>query len=55
MSEDNLGPRTVYFGNLAWSVSWQDLKEFATASGEVEHAEVLSYRDGRKTGSGRRV
>ena len=53
MSEETLGQRTVYFGNLAWSVSNTDLKEFAAECGEVEHAEVLSYRDGRKTGSGK--
>ncbi len=50
-SEDNLGGRTVYCGNLAWSVGWQDLKDLMRECGEVEHVEVLEYRDGRKTGS----
>lgn len=49
---ENVGQRTVYCGNLPWSVGYEELKEFATQCGEVEHAEVLSYRDGRKTGSG---
>lgn len=52
MSDETLGRRTVYFGNLAWSVSNEELAEFAKECGEVEQAEVLSYRDGRKTGSG---
>eukprot|EP00392_Amoebophrya_sp_AT5.2_P008105 g8124.t1 len=50
------GARTVFCGNLAWKVGWQDLKRFFNeAEGEdfeVEHAEVLEYRDGKKTGSG---
>ena len=33
-------------------VSWQDLKDFCADVGPVEHAEVLEYSDGRKTGSG---
>lgn len=47
-----LGGRTVYCGNLAWSVSWQDLKDHLKTIGAVEFCEVLQYRDGRKTGSG---
>ncbi len=45
------GLRTVYVGNLAWSVGWQDLKDLMKDVGQVEHVEVLEYRDGRKTGS----
>lgn len=50
----DLGARTVYCGNLAWKVGWQDLKDFFSENdiGDVEHAEVLEYQDGRKTGSG---
>jgi len=46
-----LGDRTVYVGNLAYSVGWQDLKDKMREIGEVEHVEVLEYWDGRKTGS----
>lgn len=52
MAQSDIGKRTVYFGNLAWSVSWHDLKDFCKPSGDIEHAEILSYKDGRKTGSG---
>lgn len=48
----DLGNRTVYCGNLAWSVAWQDLKDHLKAIGPVEFCEILQYRDGRKTGSG---
>lgn len=44
--------RTVFCGNLSWSVEWQDLKDFMQNIGRVEHVEVLEYQDGRKTGSG---
>lgn len=48
----DLGLRTVYCGNLSWSVNWKDLKDHLATIGPVEHADVLQYRDGRKTGSG---
>ncbi|CAD7969430.1 unnamed protein product [Amoebophrya sp. A25] len=48
----DFGGRTLYCGNLAWKVGWQDLKDFFGDKMEVEHAEVLTYKDGKKTGSG---
>ncbi|CAD7967998.1 unnamed protein product [Amoebophrya sp. A120] len=49
------GSRSVFCGNLSFQVGWQELKEFFKNSevGEsFEHAEVLQYKDGRKTGHG---
>jgi len=50
--DNDIGARTIYCGNLAWSVGWWDLKDFFAEIGAVEHAECLEYSDGRKTGSG---
>lgn len=52
MEKSDNGERTVYCGNLAWSVAWQDLKDHLKKIGPVEYCEILQYRDGRKTGSG---
>lgn len=46
------GQKTVYCGNLAWSVAWQDLKDHLKTVGPVEYCEILQYKDGRRTGSG---
>eukprot|EP00501_MAST-03F_sp_TOSAG23-6_P001666 GSMAST32.ASY1.ANO1.1735.1 assembled CDS len=43
---------SVFVGNLDWSVEWQDLKDHMRAAGDVKHAEVLKYRDGRSSGGG---
>ena len=42
----------MYVGNLSWDVSWQDLKDAMRAAGDVVHADVLTYRDGRSSGGG---
>ena len=45
--------RRVYVGNLAWSVSWQDLKDHCKKSGEeVLRADVMTGPDGRSKGCG---
>jgi RNA recognition motif-containing protein len=33
--------RRVYVGNLSWTTSWQDLKDFFTRVGSVKYADVL--------------
>ena len=43
----------VYVGNLAWAVSWQDLKDHMRGTGEalnVAHVEVLTDSSGRSKG-----
>jgi len=47
-----LPSRRVYVGNLAWSVSWQALKDHMRKAGEVVFAEVFTERDGRSRGCG---
>eukprot|EP00316_Scyphosphaera_apsteinii_P024380 CAMPEP_0119344092 /NCGR_PEP_ID=MMETSP1333-20130426/106791_1 /TAXON_ID=418940 /ORGANISM="Scyphosphaera apsteinii, Strain RCC1455" /LENGTH=325 /DNA_ID=CAMNT_0007356515 /DNA_START=34 /DNA_END=1012 /DNA_ORIENTATION=+ len=43
----------VYVGNLAYSVSWQDLKDHFKAAGDVVHADVMSEPGtGRSKGCG---
>ena len=45
--------KRVYVGNLAWSVSWQDLKDlFKTTGHEVTRADVMTTYDGRSKGCG---
>lgn len=44
--------RRVYVGNLAWSVTWQALKDHMRKAGEVSFAEVFTERDGRSRGCG---
>jgi RNA recognition motif-containing protein len=44
--------KTVYVGNLAWDVAWQDLKDHMRQAGEVAHADVLTFPDGRSKGCG---
>ena len=41
----------VYVGNLAFSVGWQDLKDyFRERIGEVQRVEIISYPSGRSKG-----
>jgi RNA recognition motif-containing protein len=47
-----LPSRRVYVGNLAWSVTWQALKDHMRKAGEVVFAEVFTERDGRSRGCG---
>jgi len=43
--------RRVYVGNLAWEVSWQDLKDLMKTTGqEVVRVDVMQTRDGRSKG-----
>lgn len=43
----------VYVGNLAWEVSWMDLKDHMKDSGcEVTRADILASPDGRSKGCG---
>lgn len=44
--------RRVYVGNLAWSVSWQTLKDHMRKAGEVTFAEVFTEASGRSRGCG---
>jgi len=45
--------RRVYVGNLAWSTSWQDLKDFFRQAGNVVYANVMTEDDtGRSKGCG---
>lgn len=46
------GSRTVYVGNLAYEVSWQDLKDHMRSAGDVVHAEIMAMHDGRSKGCG---
>lgn len=43
----------VYVGNLAWEVSWQDLKDLMKTTGhEVTRSDVMKTSDGRSKGCG---
>ena len=46
------GSKTVYVGNLAFSVTWQDLKDHMRQAGEVTHADVMMEGRGRSKGCG---
>lgn len=43
---------TVFFGNLPWSMAWQDLKDFARAAGPVIRADVPVGDQRRSKGYG---
>jgi len=43
----------VYVGNLSWTTSWQDLKDFMSEEvGNVTYVKVLRDRSGRSKGCG---
>eukprot|EP00523_Entomoneis_sp_CCMP467_P009154 CAMPEP_0168742406 /NCGR_PEP_ID=MMETSP0724-20121128/13020_1 /TAXON_ID=265536 /ORGANISM="Amphiprora sp., Strain CCMP467" /LENGTH=465 /DNA_ID=CAMNT_0008789955 /DNA_START=130 /DNA_END=1527 /DNA_ORIENTATION=+ len=45
--------KRVYVGNLAWEVSWQDLKDHMKSTGlDVVRANVMTTPDGRSKGCG---
>jgi len=45
--------RRVYVGNLAWGVSWQDLKDHMKTTGfDVNRANIMMTPDGRSKGCG---
>lgn len=51
-ASDDRGKR-VYVGNLAWQVSWQDLKDHMKSTGlSVVRANVITGPDGRSKGCG---
>ena len=51
--EDSDKKRRVYVGNLAWEVSWQDLKDLMkTLNHEVLRVDVMQTSDGRSKGCG---
>lgn len=43
---------TVFFGNLPWSMAWQDLKDFARSAGPVVRADVPTGPHRRSKGYG---
>jgi len=60
-SQNHRGPRggggggdgkSVYVGNLAYEVQWQDLKDHMRSCGDVAYAEVMTMNDGRSKGCG---
>ncbi|CAN0335899.1 unnamed protein product, partial [Discosporangium mesarthrocarpum] len=46
------GARSVFCGNLAYEVQWQDLKDHMRQAGQVLHADVFMNSDGRSKGCG---
>jgi len=51
--DDTEKKRRVYVGNLAWEVSWQDLKDLMkTTNHEVVRCDVMQTSDGRSKGCG---
>lgn len=42
----------LFIGNLSWETGWQDLKDHFRQIGEVDRADVIEGRDGRKKGFG---
>lgn len=51
--EESDKKRRVYVGNLAWEVSWQDLKDLMkTLNHEVLRVDIMQTNDGRSKGCG---
>merc|ERR1711988_1218407 len=46
------GSKRVFVSNLAWDVSWQDLKDYFREVGNVLHSDVLHGPDGKSKGCG---
>mmetsp|Transcript_19224 Transcript_19224/g.41652 ORF Transcript_19224/g.41652 Transcript_19224/m.41652 type:complete len:556 (+) Transcript_19224:159-1826(+) len=46
------GSKSIYVGNLAYEVAWQDLKDHMRTAGDVVYAEVMTMHDGRSKGCG---
>lgn len=44
--------RRVYVGNLAWDVTWQELKDHMRTAGDVIRADVMTNAEGRSAGYG---
>ena len=45
-----IGEISLYVGNLAYDVRWQDLKDHCKIAGEVLHTDVVLGNDGRSKG-----
>lgn len=52
MIPSNIDSKRVFVGNLAWSISWQDLKDHMRSAGNVEFANVITDNNGRSKGFG---
>merc|ERR1719145_18964 len=50
--EQGGGVTRLYVGNLAWSVTSEELRDRMSRAGDVLSADVLSGRDGRSRGCG---
>jgi len=50
--EDELTGRKLFVSNLAYSISWQDLKDLFAEFGTVTRADVFQERPGRSKGVG---
>mmetsp|Transcript_9760 Transcript_9760/g.18609 ORF Transcript_9760/g.18609 Transcript_9760/m.18609 type:complete len:312 (-) Transcript_9760:47-982(-) len=50
--EKSVGSRRLFINNLAWQVSWQDLKDHFNTVGTVVYADVKKNFDGRSKGWG---
>jgi len=48
---ENPQGRQIFVGNLPYSVSWQDLKDFFRSFGSVVRVDVLFYSDGQPKGA----
>ncbi len=46
------GANTVFVGNLEFSTSWQELKDYMAKAGSVEFAEIIKNSSGRPSGGG---
>jgi RNA recognition motif-containing protein len=44
--------RKIFVGNLNYSTTWQDLKEFFAPCGDIDRVEIASGPDGRSQGRG---
>lgn len=44
--------KRVFVGNLAWSTTWQGLKDHFGPCGEIQRADVFTERSGRSRGCG---
>lgn len=51
-ADADVAQRKLFVSNLAYSVSWQDLKDAFAAIGPVQRADVLKLPNGRSKGVG---
>lgn len=43
---------TVFVGNLSYEATWFQLKDFMRDAGEIIHADVVKFSDGKSKGCG---